>query len=78
MSQTLNLTGLKCPLPILRTKKALAELPGGTIITVLATDPGAPDDFAAFCRHTGHQLLQSTAQNGIFTFIIQRKSFQAA
>lgn len=73
MSESLDLTGLKCPLPILRTKKALAVLPSGTIITVLATDPSAPDDFAAFCQHTGHQLLESKSENGIFTLIVQRK-----
>lgn len=70
---TLDLTGLKCPLPVLRTKKALATLPEGSVITVLATDPGAPDDFAAFCRHTGHQLLQNSAENGVFTLVIRRK-----
>lgn len=69
----LDLKGLKCPMPILRTKKMLAGLPSGTVLTVWATDAGAPDDFAAFCQHTGHQLLQSTAENGIFTLIIQRK-----
>lgn len=70
---TLNLMGLKCPLPILRTKKALAELPSGTMVTIIATDAGAPDDFAAFCKHTGHQLLESTAHDHVFTLIIQRK-----
>ena len=49
-TQTLDLTGLKCPLPILKTKKALAQMQAGEVITVLATDAGAPDDFAAFCR----------------------------
>jgi len=58
--QTLDLTGLKCPLPILRAKKALATLDSGATLTILATDPGAPADFAAFCHHTGHELLQSS------------------
>ncbi len=78
MSHILDLQGLKCPLPILRTKKALAQLDSGSVLTVLATDPNAPDDFAAFCQHTGHQLLQSSEENGVFTLIIQHKSFQAA
>ncbi|XXQ67514.1 sulfurtransferase TusA family protein [Neisseriaceae bacterium B1] len=73
MSETLDLQGLKCPLPILRTKKALATLPSGTVLTVLATDPGAPDDFAAFCRHTGHELLESRADDGVFTLVVKRK-----
>ena len=46
----LDVTGLKCPLPILRAKKALAALVCGDVLTVDATDAGAPDDFAAFCR----------------------------
>ncbi|WP_038311045.1 sulfurtransferase TusA family protein [Kingella kingae] len=69
----LDLSGLKCPLPILRTKKALATLPSGTILTVLATDAGAPDDFAAFCKHTGHELLQNSEENGVFTLVVKRK-----
>lgn len=70
---TLDLKGLKCPMPMLRTKKALATLESGTIVTVLATDSGAPDDFAAFCKHTGHQLLDSSEADGVFTVVIQRK-----
>lgn len=74
MSDTvLDLKGLKCPMPILHTKKALAKLASGTIITVLATDSGAPDDFVAFCKHTGHELLENTAQDGVFTLKIRRK-----
>ena len=71
--QTLDLTGLKCPLPILRAKKALATLDSGAIITILATDAGAPADFAAFCQHTGHELLDSREENGVFTLVLKRK-----
>ena len=71
--QTLDLTGLKCPLPILRTKKARATLDSGAIITVLATDAGAPADFAAFCQHTGHELLESSEDNGVFTLVLKHK-----
>ena len=72
--QTLDLTGLRCPLPILRAKKALAAA-AGSVITVLATDPGAPGDFAAFCRHTVHELLSSeTLENGVFQMVIRRKA----
>ena len=71
--QTLDLIGLKCPLPILRTKKALATLDSGAIITVLATDAGAPADFAAFCQHTGHELLESSEENGVFTLVLKHK-----
>ena len=71
--QTLDLTGLRCPLPILRAKKALAAADGGSIITVLATDPGAPDDFAAFCRQTGHVLLASEEREGVFRLVLRHK-----
>ena len=72
-TQTLDLTGLKCPLPILKTKKALAQMQAGEVITGLATDAGAPDDFAAFCRQTGHVLLESTQAGEIFTLVVQHK-----
>ena len=72
-TQTLDLTGLKCPLPILKKKKALAQMQAGEVITVLATDAGAPDDFAAFCRQTGHVLLESTQAGEIFTLVVQHK-----
>lgn len=72
-TQTLDLTSLKCPLPILKTKKALAQMQAGEVITVLATDAGAPDDFAAFCRQTGHVLLESTQAGEIFTLVVQHK-----
>ena len=70
---TLDVTGLKCPLPILRAKKALAQLQGGDVLTVLATDAGAPDDFAAFCRQTGHILQNSCEDNGVFTLVLIHK-----
>ena len=57
--QTLDAKGLNCPLPILRAKKALTALPAGATLEVLATDPGAVKDFEAFCRTTGHELLES-------------------
>ncbi len=70
---TLDVTGLKCPLPILRAKKALAQLQGGDVLTVLATDAGAPDDFAAFCRQTGHILQHLGEDNGVFTLVVVHK-----
>lgn len=70
---TLDVTGLKCPLPMLRAKKTLAQLETDDVLTVLATDAGAPDDFAAFCRHTGHHLISSTQNDGIFTLVIRHK-----
>lgn len=55
--QTVDATGLACPLPILRAKKALATLASGEILRVITTDRGAVRDFQAFCRQTGNELL---------------------
>lgn len=72
-SETLDVTGLKCPLPILRAKKALAQMQQGDVLTVLATDGGAPGDFETFCRQTGHVLLDSSEQDGVFTLVVKHK-----
>jgi tRNA 2-thiouridine synthesizing protein A len=69
--RTLDTQGLVCPLPILKTKKALAELPKGAVLEVLATDPGAVSDFEAFCEVTRNALLEHTEQNGVHRFLIQ-------
>lgn len=69
---TLDTKGLNCPLPILKAKKALGKIPGGGTLEVLATDPGTVKDFAAFCRQTGHELLDSGEDGGVFTFLIKR------
>lgn len=69
----LDVKGLKCPLPILRAKKALAALEGGAELEVLATDAGAPDDFAAFCRQTGHVLVLSEEADGVFRLVLRHK-----
>lgn len=69
----LDARGLKCPLPILRTKKALAELTSGQVLRILATDPGSVQDFAAFARQTGHALLDSQQHGEEFTFYLRRK-----
>jgi tRNA 2-thiouridine synthesizing protein A len=69
---TLDARGLNCPLPILKVKKAIKDVaPGGTI-EVLATDPGSVADFAAFCRTTGNELVESGQQEGgVFRFVIK-------
>lgn len=67
-------TGLKCPLPILRCKKAISELKAGEILKIVATDTGAVKDFQAFCKHTGHELLELITENDTFTFYIQKRA----
>lgn len=70
----LDAKGLNCPLPILRAKKSLKDVPSGGTLEVLATDPGAVKDFEAFCRQTGNELLDSKEDGGVFTFLIKRTS----
>jgi tRNA 2-thiouridine synthesizing protein A len=69
---TLDAKGLACPLPILKTKKVLSELPKGAKLEVLATDPGSVPDFKAFCATTGNILLEHSEQSGVYRFVIQR------
>ncbi|GGY09385.1 sulfurtransferase TusA family protein [Paludibacterium paludis] len=70
----IDLSGLNCPLPILRAKKALAEMESGKVLEVIATDPGAPKDFEAFCRQTGNGLVESTVrEDGKFRMVLKRK-----
>ena len=70
----LDVKGLKCPMPMLRAKKALANLESGDQLTVYATDAGVETDFAAFCRHTGHQLLSfEVLADGSFVLVLRHK-----
>ena len=65
--------GLNCPLPILRTKKALAEMESGQILHVLATDPGSLKDFPAFAKQTGNELVSQREENRVFEYFLKRK-----
>jgi tRNA 2-thiouridine synthesizing protein A len=69
----LDARGLNCPLPILRTKKSLNEMTSGQVLRILATDPGSVRDFQAFSRQTGHELLESSAGDGQFVFVLKKK-----
>lgn len=69
----LDARGLNCPLPILRAKKALAEMQGGQVLRILSTDPGSVKDFAAFAKQTGNELLSSAETNKEFEFYVKRK-----
>ncbi|OIQ86845.1 sulfurtransferase TusA [mine drainage metagenome] len=70
----LDARGLNCPLPILRVKKALAEMTGGQVLNVVATDSGSVKDFQAFCRQTGNELLDSSEAEGEYTFFMKKKT----
>lgn len=69
----LDVKGLNCPLPILRTKKLLAEMESGQVLRVHATDPGSVKDFAAFAKQTGNELLEQQEVNRVFEFYLKRK-----
>jgi len=79
MEQTLSIDrevdarGLNCPLPILRTKKALNDMKSGQVLRILATDPTALRDFQAFAKQTGKELLQHVEQDGVFSFLLRRR-----
>ncbi len=69
--KTLDTKGLNCPLPILKAKKAIAEVPKGGTLEVLATDPGAVADFQAFCKSTGNELVEHSEEGGVYRFLIR-------
>jgi len=69
----LDVRGLLCPLPILRTKKSLSEMAHGEILKILATDPGAVIDFRVFADQTGHELLSSSESTGEFLFYLKKR-----
>ena len=68
---TLDAKGLNCPLPILKARKALKEVPAGGTLEILATDPGAVADFEAFCRQTGNELVEHSEENSVYRFLIK-------
>jgi tRNA 2-thiouridine synthesizing protein A len=73
MAETmLDTRGLQCPLPVLRARKALQTLTPGSLLRVLATDPGTVKDFRAFCHATGHELLASETETDEFRFLIRK------
>ncbi|WP_295557255.1 sulfurtransferase TusA family protein [uncultured Hyphomicrobium sp.] len=69
---SLDVVDLKCPLPVLKARKALGALSPGAVLEVLASDPGAAEDFAAFCGATGHRLIGQSETGGIQRFLIQK------
>jgi len=72
--KVLDAKGLNCPLPILRAKKALKDVPAGGTLEILATDPGAVADFQAFCRTTGNELVEHSEEGGVYRFLLRKKA----
>ena len=73
IAKELDARGLNCPLPILKAKKALAELMSGDVLRVLATDPGSVRDFQAFSKQTGNELVDQNEENAVFVHLIKRR-----
>ena len=73
IARTLDLKGLSCPLPIVKTAKAMRELAAGDVVEVFATDPGSVKDFAAWSKTTGNEVLSSTQDGAVYRFVIRRK-----
>ena len=69
----LDVKGLNCPLPILRTKKTLSEMASGQVLHIVATDPGSVKDFESLARQTGNELLSCVATNKVFEYYLKRK-----
>ena len=69
----LDTRGLNCPLPILKAKKALADMVSGEVLKVVSTDPGSLRDFQAFARQTGNELLEQNSAGGEFMHLLRRR-----
>jgi len=73
VAKTLDLQGLNCPLPIVKTAQAIKGLAPGELVEALATDPGSVADFNAWCRSTGNELVEQGEEGGVHRFVIRKK-----
>ena len=73
IDQEIDCSGLSCPLPVLKTKKAINSISSGQVLKVTSTDPGSNKDISAWSKHTGNTILKHEDQSGSFVFYIQRK-----
>ena len=72
VDQVLDCSGLLCPMPVVKTMKAIKQMEIGQVLKLIATDPGAPPDMAAWSRQTGNQILEQHEEDGKFIFVIKR------
>jgi tRNA 2-thiouridine synthesizing protein A len=70
----LDTKGMKCPLPVLKARKAMKDVPAGGLLRVLATDPGAVKDFEHFCKTTGARLVEWSDRDGVLSFTIEKRA----
>ena len=73
IAKTLDLKGLSCPLPIVKTAQGIKEVASGELIEAVATDPGSVADFNAWCKSTGNELVEQGEDGGVFRFVIRKK-----
>jgi tRNA 2-thiouridine synthesizing protein A len=73
IDKELDTRGLNCPLPILKAKKALAELASGQMLKITATDPGSVRDFQAFAKQTGNELVEQQTSGADFIHVMRRR-----
>jgi tRNA 2-thiouridine synthesizing protein A len=73
VARTLDLKGLSCPLPIVKTSKAVKEMASGELVEVLATDPGSVQDFSAWCRATGNELVEQSHEDAVYRYVIRKR-----
>ena len=72
MPETLDATGLLCPLPVLKTRRAMRRVAMGDLLTVLATDPVSRIDIRHYCNTSGNELVEAREDDGVFTYVIRR------
>lgn len=72
-SQRVDARGLACPMPIVKAAIAIKALAPGELLEVLATDPGSTKDFVAWSTTTGHELVEQSAEDGVYRFVLRRK-----
>lgn len=72
VAQVLDCKGLNCPLPVIKTKKAIEQLAVGQVLQMIATDPGSKSDMVAWSKSTGHELVETREEPGVFTFFVRK------
>lgn len=73
VNEVLDCSGLNCPLPILKTKKAIDKMDSGQILKMISTDPGSCNDMDAWTRRTGNELVESVEESGNYIFFVKKK-----
>jgi tRNA 2-thiouridine synthesizing protein A len=73
LTQTLDLKGFSCPIPIVRTAQAMKALASGDLLEVLATDPGSVPDFIAWSKSTGNEITERTDEDGVYRFVLRKR-----